>query len=56
MGQDFFSVDPENICSQDRTHENVTTKGLFKGGEISGVTGRAGERSESHKKYLKEGK
>lgn len=45
IGQDFFSVDSENICFQDRTHENVATKGLFKGGEISGLTERARERS-----------
>lgn len=53
MGQDFFSVDLEILCSQDGTRLNTATKGLFPGGEISVVTERARERSGSHKKYLR---
>lgn len=49
MGQDIFSVDSENICSQARTHEDVASKRLFPGGGISGVT--KSERSETQKKY-----
>lgn len=42
MGKDIFSVDSENICSQDRIHEDMATK-IIQGvntqvEELSGVT------------------
>lgn len=42
MGQDIFSVDLENICSQDGIHEDMATK-IIQGvntqvEELSGVT------------------